>query len=163
MRHRKLAVAVAAMLVSGAIAGTVLANTYTAGSLSTASGSSPFSAGCEGGGQTGTSYLNAEVEPRVAVDPTDSTHAVAVWQQDRWSNGGAHGLVSAVTHNSGTTWTQSSTLAPFSFCAGGTALNGGDFERASDPWVTFAPSGDAYQISLSFNDSNPDNGILVSK
>jgi hypothetical protein len=88
---------------------------------------------------------------------------VAVWQQDRWSDGGAHGLVSAVTHNSGTTWTQSSTLAPFSICAGGTVANEGDFERASDPWVTFAPNGDVYQISLSFNDSNVENAMLASK
>jgi hypothetical protein len=156
-------VVLGAFVVSATIAGTVAAGTYTAGPLSTASGPSPFAAGCEGGGQSGTNYPNAEVEPWVAVDPTDPTHAIAVWQQDRWSNGGSHGLVSAVTHNSGTTWTQSSTLAPFSFCAGGTVANHGDFERASDPWVTFAPNGDAYQISLSFNDTNVDNAILASK
>jgi hypothetical protein len=67
-------------------------------------------------------------------------------QQDRWSNGGAHGLVAGITHNGGTTWTE--TFAHFSECAGGTAANGGDFERSSDPWVTFAPNGDAYQFVL---------------
>lgn len=43
------------------------------------------------------------------------------------------------------------------------AANGGDYERASDPWVSFSPNGDAYQISLSFNDSNTTNAVLVSK
>ena len=38
-------------------------------------------------------YLNSEVEPQVAIDPTDPSHLVGAWQQDRWSNGGAHGLV----------------------------------------------------------------------
>ena len=38
-------------------------------------------------------YLNSEVEPQVAVDPTNPSHLVGAWQQDRWSNGGAHGLV----------------------------------------------------------------------
>ena len=38
------------------------------------------------------------------------------------------------------------------------------YERASDPWVSFAPNGDAHQISLSFNNTaNLDNAILVSK
>jgi hypothetical protein len=36
----------------------------------------------------------------------------------------------------------------FTTCAGGTATNGGDFQRSSDPWVTFAPNGDTYFIGL---------------
>src|SRR5262245_8387120 len=47
-------------------------------------------------GQRGTVYLNSEVEPQIAVDPTNLNHVVAVWQQDRWSNGGARGVVPAV-------------------------------------------------------------------
>ena len=106
-------------------------------------------------------YQNAEVEPRVAVDPEDSRHLVGVWQQDRWGFGGAHGLVSAVSRNGGKTWTRS--FAPFDHCSGGNARNGGDYERASDPWVTIAPNGDAYQIAISFNAFSPDNAVLVSK
>lgn len=51
---------------------------------------------------------------------------------------------------------------PLSPCTGGTGT--ASFERASDPWVTFAPDGTAYQVSLSFNNiANGDNAILVSR
>src|SRR5215208_6801295 len=51
-------------------------------------------------------------------------------------DGGAHGLVAATSFNGGASWTRS--FAHFSICAGGTVANGGDFQRASDPWVTFS-------------------------
>ncbi len=125
---------------------------------------SPFAPGCEGVPQPGsTVYQNAEVEPWVDVNPTDSRNLIAVWQQDRWSNGGAHGLVTAFTKDGGASW--GIRTPHFSRCAGGTAANGGDYDRASDPWVTFAPNGDAYQISLSVN-LFPENfvtALLVSK
>jgi len=41
------------------------------------------------------------VEPSVAVDPTDPMHLIGAWQQDRWSNGAANGIVSAVTFDGG--------------------------------------------------------------
>jgi hypothetical protein len=123
------------------------------------SGPSPFAA-CTIGGP-GTNFVNAEVEPFLAVDPTDARHMIGVYQQDRWDNGGAHGIVAAVSQNGGTSWTQ--TWAHFSFCSGGTAANGGDFERASDPWVTFAPNGDAYQSTITLNGSDNTIGVLVSK
>ena len=97
------------------------------------SGPSPF-ASCTVGGP-GTNYPNAEVEPWVAVNPADSTNVVGVFQQDRWSNGGAHGLVTGVSHNGGGSWSE--TWAHLSACAGGTATNGGGYDRSSDPWVTF--------------------------
>src|SRR5204863_236455 len=104
----------------------------------------------------------AAVEPWVDVNPTGSRNLVAVWQQDRWSNGGAHGLVTAFTKDGGATW--AIRTPHFSRCAGGTAANGGDYDRASDPWVSFAPNGDAYQISLSVNlFENFVTAILVSK
>jgi hypothetical protein len=129
------------------------------GPLTLASGPSPF-ATCTIGGP-GTVNVNAEVEPFLAVDPTDASHVIAVFQQDRWDNGGAHGLVAAVTQSGGASWT--STWAHFSLCSGGTVANGGDFERASDPWVTFAPNGDAYQSALTLNGSDSATGVLVSK
>jgi len=54
------------------------------------SGLSPF-ATCTVGGP-GTNYVNSEVEPFVAVNPTNPSNIVGVFQQDRWSNGGARGL-----------------------------------------------------------------------
>src|SRR5438093_1442131 len=122
----------------------------TVAPLRVISAGSPFAPGCEVTPQpNSTNYQNAEVEPWVEVNPTDSRNMIAVWQQDRWSNGGAHGLVTVFTKDGGAAW---ATRTPhFSRCAGGTAANGGDYDRASDPWVTFAPNGDAYQISLSVN------------
>lgn len=108
------------------------------------SGLSPFAAGCGGAG--GTLYTSAEVEPHLAVDPRDGNHLVAAWQQDRWSNGSSRGLLSGVSFDGGVTWTI--TQVPFSQCNGGNAQNGGDYVRASDPWVTFSPDGTAYQMGL---------------
>ena len=123
------------------------------------SGPSPF-ASCTVGGP-GTNYPNAEVEPWVAVNPADSTNVVGVFQQDRWSNGGAHGLVTGVSHDGGTSWSE--TWAHLSTCAGGTATNGGGYDRSSDPWVTFAPNGTAYQISISISADEITSAVLVSR
>ncbi len=110
-----------------------------------ASGPSAFTANCEGGG-TGTAYQNSEVEPHVAVDPGNPSNLIGVWQQDRWSNGSARGLVSAASADGGQTWTR--TPLPISRCGGGTIGNGGDYARATDPWVTFSPDGVAYAMGL---------------
>src|SRR5207245_4895785 len=72
----------------------------------TVSGLSPFPADCGIAGQPGTLYLNSEVEPRVAVDPTNSQHIVGTWQQDRWSNGGARGIGVGVSFVGGRNWTR---------------------------------------------------------
>jgi hypothetical protein len=126
------------------------------------SGDSPFAAGCNGAPQTGTVFRNAEVEPWVSVNPEDRHNLVAVWQQDRWSNGGAQGNLTGVSFDRGDSW-QRPTPPPFSRCAGGNAANGGDYERVSDPWVSFGPDGTAHQIALAINDSNPISAILVSR
>jgi hypothetical protein len=132
-----------------------------------ANGNSPF-ASCDISGfliPGETNYVNTELEPWIAVNPTNSANMIGVYQQDRYTFGGARGLAAAVTHDGGLTW--SSTHPPFSICAGGTTANGGDFQRASDPWVTFAPNGDAYFISLSVSFVGPvsttGTGVLVSK
>jgi hypothetical protein len=137
------------------------AGPFTRSPLQVVSVSSPF-AGCDISGQPGVNFLNSEVEPWVEVNPTDPSNIIAVWQQDRWSNGGARGLLTAVSHDGGATW--DTTFPHFSTCAGGTPANGGNYERSSDPWVSFSPNGDAYQISLSVNLVNdPATAILVSK
>lgn len=110
---------------------------------------SPFAAGCDGAVATGTLYANAEVEPSVAVNPINPANVVAAWQQDRWSDGGAHGLVTAASFDTGRTWELAT--PGVSRCAGGSAASGADYERASDPWVTFAADGTAYLLSLSFS------------
>lgn len=121
----------------------------------------PF-AGCTAGA-TGSStlYPNAEVEPWVDANPTNANNLIAVWQQDRWSDGGAHGLATGVSHDGGATW-QPAAQPHFSLCAGGTPQNGGNYERASDPWVSIGPDGVAYQISLSFDATTARNAVLTS-
>ena len=130
-----------------------------------ASDVSPFAPGCDSVAAAGTLFQNAEVEPMLAVDPTNPANLIGVWQQDRWSDGGSHGLLTGYSSDGGRTWAR--TAATFSRCAGGSVANGGDYDRASDPWVTFAPDGTAYQISLSFSgaESRPgsSSAILVSR
>jgi BNR repeat-like domain len=123
---------------------------------------SPYQANCNGAPQTGTNFRNSEVEPFVAVNPTQRRNRIGVWQQDRWSSGGANGVHTRISNDGGATW-RNSIAPPFSRCAGGNARNGGDFERATDPWVSFSPDGTAYFMSLSFNDSNPDNAMLIAR
>jgi len=114
------------------------------------SGPSPFPPGCEQAPQgTSINYQNAEVEPYLVIDPWDSAHLVAVWQQDRWNNGGAHSLMTGVSRDGGQTWQHS--FAAISRCAGGDAATGYAYDRASDPWITISPNGWLYQISLSFD------------
>lgn len=137
------------------------ANSFSVTSLVLISGPSPFTPGCNGAPQNGTNFPNAEVEPWVAVNPADPDNIIGVWQQDRWSDGGSNGLLTGVSHDGGATWTR--TMAHFSRCSGGNVLNGGNYERASDPWVTISPNGTAYQISLSVNNSDMANAILVSR
>jgi hypothetical protein len=143
-----------------AFAAGAAANTFTVAPLTLVTGPSPF-AGCTVGAAPGSVlYPNAEEEPWIDVNPTNPNNLIAVWQQDRWNDGGAHGLATGVSHDGGLTWTE--TFPHFSTCAGGTAANGGAYDRASDPWVSFGPDGTAYQVSLSFNANDPTSAILAS-
>jgi hypothetical protein len=106
-------------------------------------------------------FRNAEVEPWVSSNPVQRRNLIAVWQQDRWSNGGVQGLLTGVSFDRGESWRRP-TPPPFTRCAGGIPANGGDYERASDPWVSVGPDGSAHQIALAINDSNPTSAVLVS-
>ncbi|HEX6793215.1 MAG TPA: sialidase family protein [Casimicrobiaceae bacterium] len=113
-------------------------------------GRTPFPDGCDRPPvpDAGTVYTGAEVEPQIATDPRDPSHLIGVWQQDRWSDGGARGLRTAYSFDAGATW--SYTQAAFTHCTGGNAGNGGDYPRASDPWVSIGPDGTAYQVGIAF-------------
>ncbi len=130
--------------------------------VSRASGLSPFTANCDRVPATGTLYVNADVEPWLAANPLDGNNLIGVWQQDRWSNGGARGIGIAYSRDGGGTWTRST--APLSRCAGAPAGSAADYERNSDPWVSFTPDGIAWQVALAFNSqANGNNAIVVSK
>jgi hypothetical protein len=145
------------------------ASSYVAGSLVRVSGTSPFAgSNCGLAGQTGKNSLNSEVEPFVDVNPANGDNIIGAWQQDRWSNGASRGNVVGASLDGGQTW-KVIKQTKNSLCTGGTAANGGGYERASDPWVTISPNGDAYLMSLSedhdpnaLGDFNPD-AMLVSK
>ncbi len=137
--------AAVAVASSAAIAATTVA---LASSVVLVSGPSPY-AGCSIANQPGTNFLNAEVEPFVSVNPANHMNIVGVFQQDRWSNGGARGLVAASSSNGGASWGE--TTLPFSICAPNAVLDpftGAPFNRASDPWVSIGPDGTAYAVGL---------------
>src|SRR5688572_12399659 len=145
------------------------ASSYVAGSLVRVSVTSPFAgSNCGLAGQTGGNVLNSEVEPFVDVNPANRDNIIGAWQQDRWSNGASRGNIVGASLDNGSSWRIVSRTKN-SLCTGGTAANGGGYERATDPWITISPNGDAYLMSLSFDDapdtafgSNPD-AMLVSK
>jgi hypothetical protein len=102
-------------------------------------------------------YLNSEVEPRIAVDPNNPRHLVAVFQQDRWNDGGNRGDMGAVSTDGGNTWTSV-------FFPGTTVNNSGHFLRDSDPWVSIGPDGMVYVLNLMINDPTDGyaDGVMVS-
>src|SRR5919199_1719242 len=70
-------------------------------------------------------FPDAEVEPFVAVDPTNGLHLVASFQQDRWNDGGSSGLTNVVSTDGGKTWTLARQQPTFSICAGATPGSAG--------------------------------------
>ena len=163
--RRGLLAVVFAALAAGAVAAGAWAVVFQASSPKQASANtSPF-ASCTADNvadQSGVNYPNTEVEPWVDVNPTNAKNIVAAWQQDRWSNGGARGLVAGVSSNGGKSW-QQVVIPGLVACSGNP-----NFKRASDPWVSFAPNGDLYQLALTTSGGItatgfPDSGILVSK
>lgn len=96
-----------------------------------------------------------QTEAYLALDPEKETNLLAGYQEGRFADGGARSLAFAVSKNSGKTWIEG--LLP-----GLTPVTGGQFQRASDPWVAYGPGGRAYYASLLFNETNPDNGVFLS-
>ena len=156
--HRLLSM-VSLVLATGLVAAASAGATVNP--LVRVSGPSPFPAGCNPS-TNGTNYRNAEVEPYVASNPANAQQMIGVWQQDRWDTGGSNGQLTAVSSDGGASWTRP-TPPPFSHCQGGNASNGGDYDRASDPWVTTGPTGTSWQISLGLSNDLVTSAILVSK
>ena len=141
----RTALATFAILAAGGAA-TVVAAPYALGPQVLVSGPSPFAACTIGSAGSGSVvYTDTEVEPQVAVNPTNPANVLGAFQQDRWSDGGARGLVAARSFDGGTSWARN--FAPFSACSGGAP----EYLRATDPWVSFDKGGRAYQISLSID------------
>jgi hypothetical protein len=134
---------------------------FSEGPLVQVSGASPIPAACIGDTNASSTSVNnygTEVEPHVMVDPSNPNVLVGAWQQDRWNDGGSRGIVSASSTDGGATWTINSNTKS-SVCTGGTAANGGNYERSSDPWVAISPNGTAYLMTLSVDTNAGGFGI----
>jgi hypothetical protein len=113
----------------------------------------------------GVHTTNSEVEPQLAVDPTNTSHAVAVWQQDRYRGSAARAIVASVTYNAndpaGATWSAPAAIPGFNSAVASPA-----YQRYTDPWVSFAPNGDVYAIAIGISLSGglpSDTAVLVTK
>lgn len=144
---------------TGGGSGTVAPISAPAKALVQVSGASPYAANCGGGAPGSISYEDAEVEPYMAINPNNPSNLIGAWQQDRFSDGGAHGLVAASSMDGGKHWSEH-TLR-LSVCGDG-AGHGGGYDRASDPWVSISPDGTAYVISISFSGNTLQAGSLSS-
>lgn len=160
-RVRRLGL-IGVVAVATALAGStgVAADPLQATPAIKASASNPL-AECPPDG-SGVNFLNSEVEPWLEVNPTDPDNVVAYYQQDRYSNGGAKGNVAAVSHDGGAAFTRS--VPPQDT----RCTDGGQFDRASDPWISFGPDGTLHAMSL-VTDMDPatggfgDNGMVYNR
>jgi hypothetical protein len=162
MTPRRFVVIAPVLATAALAAGVAWAGVFTASTPTKVSGASPFASCIADAGQTATNFPNTEVEPWVDVNPTNPDNIVATWQQDRWSDGGSRGLVAGVSTDGGDSWREV-VIPKVSVCSGNSS-----YLRASDPWLSFAPNGDLYHISLSANGGItaagfPNSAILVSK
>src|SRR5947208_633116 len=96
-----------------------------------------------------------ETEPFLALDPENPKHLLAVYQEDRFEDGGCRDLISAVSFDGGATWQE--TLLPNL-----TEADGGPYERISDPWVALGSGGRAYFASIALDETSPRNGVYLS-
>src|SRR6266699_4465280 len=165
LKHVRVIAPFTVLLIVLTVAATTRGVLVQAASLVTVSGPSAY-ASCLNAGEPGTNFVNAEVEPYVAANPHLAGNIVGVWQQDRWNNGGAHGLVAGFSFDGGATWGE--TTLPFSVCAPNAILDpftGAPYDRASDPWVSIGPDGTAYAVGLLATNNtisgNNDTGVAT--
>ena len=106
----------------------------------------PDPGSCHGAPQTGTLFVNSEVEPMLGDNDLGGTDTlIGTWQQDRFSSGGSSGLLVAYSHNGGVSWVVPplSDQPKITNCQD--RLHSGtnsDWERATDPWSDISPNGD---------------------
>jgi hypothetical protein len=128
--------------LTAAAAGTAAASPFTFGPDVKVSGASALN-GCTAGASAdfANAYNNTEVEPQVAVDPTNPAEITGVSQQDRWPDGGARGLTSWMSTDGAASWSKLPDV-PWSACQGGPAR----FGRVTDPWDSYDKAGNLYFI-----------------
>jgi hypothetical protein len=164
----------APIVAVGAALALVTAGSAQAATATKVHGLSPYPnpGACHGAAESGTLYVNSEVEPWVGDNDIPSATAdadalVGTWQQDRFSSGGSSGLLVAYSHDGGASWTVPplADQPAITNCQDPDSSGANsDWERATDPWTDISPNGDMWFMSLSFNDTrNLRNAMLVSK
>src|SRR6266404_5138608 len=118
-------------------------------------GSDTLTGSTSGGSDPIQDYIqpDTEIEPSIAVNPTNPKNVVTVYQLSRIADGGDATNGFASSFDGGKTWT-SGTLPGLTTFPG----QGGVFERASDAVVAFGPDGTVYANSLVF-DFNKNEGL----
>jgi hypothetical protein len=92
-----MAVAVAMATVLPAVPAHAKADVHNVSRPTTVSRGDPFAACSVGAGENSVVHPRAEVEPSVTVSRHFPRHVVGAWQQDRWNDGGARGIVAGYT------------------------------------------------------------------
>jgi hypothetical protein len=145
--------AVTILAAAAVLAPTAAAVPLTASPPVEASTTNPFAA-CPPDG-SGINFPGSEVEPWLEVNPVDPDNVAVFYQQDRYSNGGAKGNVAAVSPDGGLTFPTRSVPPQLARCTPG----GGPFERATDPWISFGPTGALHAMSLVLDPDPPTGGF----
>lgn len=95
--------------------------------------------------RTGEVFLDSEVEPHLAINPTNPEMLLTAFQQHRFrANGGAAANGVALSVDAGATWQR--VEVPGLTC-------GQYYDRLSDPWVSYGPDGAAYLSSLTISEA----------
>jgi hypothetical protein len=106
------------------------------GTVRAVSGSTPFSSGCPERRRDAEAIPGSEVEPAIAVDPSDPRTLVTTWQQDVGGASSRSDLV-AFSRDGGRSW-HTATIPRLTVCTGG------DADFASDPWLSIGVDGTVY-------------------
>jgi len=128
LHGRRLWLVVAGAVAALACAAAAAASAFTAGTLARTPDMplAGTSAACADRVAVATAagsvnYPDAEVEPHVTSSPANPNHLVAMFQQDRWNDGGANGDVVAVSNDGGASWHLAAAQPKFTICQGATA------------------------------------------
>jgi hypothetical protein len=107
---------------------------------------------------------DTQIEPSIAVNPSNPLNAVAGFQEGRVSGGGDETNGYATTFDGGKTWKFGEAPCLTKAVPGPGCPHGGPFDRASDAAVAFGPKSTVYLNSLVFNDTGGGNrsGISVN-
>jgi len=103
-------------------------------------------------GTTTTIFHGSTVEPTIAVNPKNKKHIVAVWQQDRISNGGALNAGISYSRDGGRTWHKST--VPFQICEGG--IN----QRSGDEWLSYSADGSRLYLCAAVLNATQEPGTV---